>query len=112
MAKDDNSYLILIVLGLGALVLMSNSSGSEKTKILQKRTKDIEKGVPKETAVQTNPLPHTKNERNMLEQELRVAMETYADLDNWERQNAKTVAQNGLPDQIWARVVELRSYMV
>ena len=57
MAKDDTSSLILIVLGLGALVLMSNSSGSEKTKILQKRTKDIEKGVPKETAVQTNPLP-------------------------------------------------------
>ena len=112
MAKDDNSSLILIILGLGALVLMSNSSGSEKTKILQKRTKDIEKGVPKETAVQTNPLPHTRNERNILEKDLRVAMETYRDLDNWERQNVKVVAQNGLPDQIWARVVELRSYMV
>ena len=111
MAKDETS-LILIVLGLGALVLMSNSSGSEKTKILQKRTKDIEKGVPKDTAVQTNPLPHTRNERNILEKDLRVAMETYADLDNWERQNAKTVAHNGLPDQIWARVVALRSYMV
>ena len=111
MAKDETS-LILIVLGLGALVLMSNSSGSEKTKILQKRTKDIEKGVPVETAVQTNPLPHTKNERNILESDLRVAMETFADLDSWERQNAKIVSQNGLPDQIWARVVQLRSYMV
>ena len=60
MAKDDNS-LIFVILGIGALILMSNSSSSEKVKILKKREKAVESGVSKPDAKDQNPLPSQRD---------------------------------------------------
>ena len=111
MAKDDNS-LIFVILGIGALILMSNSSSSEKVKILKKREKAVESGVSRPDARDQNPIPAQKNERKILTADLYKAIQEYKRLSDWEEHNAKQVVQSGLPQDVWQAVVELRSYMV
>ena len=111
MVKENNG-LIIAVLAFGALFMMAKSGDKATAVVKKKQEKSIADGTPPEVAVADDPLPKKNPERNRLFKEINGALDEYMNISRWIRENQKEVQSTGLPQQIWGRLIKLRTILI